>query len=216
MKATKFWSLKNINGDPQFHRKTGNYNNGGVYFWGFNVSENFTMPPKDKNDFVIYYIGKSKKNVIERIMQEVTQLIFGGFGTIIDKKWLENNQHKARIHCKQEDKKDKDVLYRSDGLHLLHDFFDDKKISSTIKWMRERLIFGWIDNINEDDLNKVENEFHHIVRTNVLGIGKMSKPTPKKDANNAIATPYFHNIIWEDNPYLKEWFIEVNNNITLK
>ena len=74
----------------------------------------------------------------------------------------------------------------------------------------------WIDNINEDDLNKVENEFHHIVRTNVLGIGKMSKPTPKKDANNAIATPYFHNIIWEDNPYLKEWFIEVNNNITLK
>ena len=82
--------------------------------------------------------------------------------------------------------------------------------------MRERLIFGWIDNINEKDLNKVENEFHHIVRTNVLGIGKMSNPTPKKDARNAITTPYFNNIDWTNNEHLKKWFIEVNNNITLK
>lgn len=219
MKATKFYNLKSIRGNENdFHRKSGTFCKRGVYFWGFSLREDGILP-LSKEDLVIYYIGKSEKNIVERIMQEVTQLIFGGFGTIIDHNWLMQNPHKARIFDKQEsDKKgklDTDVLYKSYGLHILCDFFGNSKIQPTLDWMRERLIFAWIDDENDKSLilKPVENEMHHIVRTNVLGIGKMKNSIPKKDVTIPANTPIFNSINWTDNIPLKEWLIEVNRNI---
>ncbi len=221
MKATKFFNLKGIRGNEKdFHRKSGAFCKRGVYFWGFTLREDGNLP-LSKEELVIYYIGKSEKNIVERIMQEVTQLIFGGFGTIIDHNWLMKNPHKARIFDKQEsDKKgtkspDPEVLYKSNGLHVLYDFYGNPKIQPTIDWMRERFIFAWLDYENDKSLNlkPVENEMHHIVRTNVLGIGNMKNSTPKKDVTIPANTPFFNSIVWNNNIPLKEWLIEVNRNI---
>jgi len=212
MKASKFYLLSEVKDDVDFHRKQGRYNVRGVYFWGFTLNPNALLP-ENKDELVIYYIGKSERNLSERVMQEVTQLIFGGFGTIIDYKWLEKNFHKARIFEKQETLGDPDVLYKSDGLHVLYDFFNNSKIQPTLDWMRKRLIFSWIDDIKPDDLKKVESELHHIVRTNTLGIGKIKRLSPKKDVSNKNATPFFNSIIWNNNKMLEEWLSEVNKNI---
>jgi hypothetical protein len=219
MKATQFYLLKSIVGNNvDFHRKNGTNCKSGVYFWGFTLSANGGLPTKN-NELVIYYIGKSEKNVSERIMQEVTQLIFGGFGTIIDHNWLINNPHKARIYDKQEsDKKgtknpDKEILYKSNGLHVLYNFFGNPCIQPTLDWMRERLIFAWVDTDDIINIPNLENELHHIVRTNCLGIGKIKSLLPKKDILNPIQTPQFQQVDWSNNLLLKEWLIEVNKNI---
>lgn len=221
MKTTKFYNLKSITGNAtDFHRKSGTFCKRGVYFWGFTLRDDGNLP-ESKEELVIYYIGKYEKNIVERIMQEVTQLIFGGFGTIIDHNWLIKNPHKARIFEKQQSDKygtkplDPEVLYKSDGLHVLYHFFCNPKIQPTLDWMRERLIFAWIDDKNDKtcDLKRVENELHHIVRTNVLGIQHMKNLTPKKDITKPIDTPLFHSIDWTGNMPLKEWLIEVNKNI---
>ena len=78
-------------------------------------------------------------------MQEVTQLIFGGFCTIIDHKWLIKNPCKARIFDKQESDQnggtlDTKVLYKPYGLHVLYDFVGNTTIQATLDWMRERLV----------------------------------------------------------------------------
>jgi hypothetical protein len=219
MKATSFFKLKDIVGNSNdFHRKAGIYCKSGVYFWGFTLQENCNLPG-NKDEFVAYYIGKSKRNISERIMQEVTQLIFGGFGTIIDHNWLIKNPHKTRIFNKQESDKqgtkilDTEVLYKSYGLHVLYDFFGNTKIQPTLDWMRERLIFAWIDTDDIINIPLLENELHHIVRTNCFGIGKIKTLLPKKDALNPIQTPLFNQVDWTNNIVMKDWLIEVNKNI---
>ena len=220
MKVSKFYSLKDIRGNSsEFHRKKGIFCKRGVYFWGFSLREDGKLP-ETKDELVIYYIGKDGKNVVRRIMEEVTQLIFGGFGIIIDHNWLIKNPHTARIFDKQEsDKKGTlplatEVLYKSIGLHVLYDFFGNTKIQSTLDWMRERLIFAWIYDDERFDLKPVEKEFHNIVRTNIFGIQHIKNLLPKKDVFIPEETPYFNkHIIWDDNPILRGWFIEVNKKI---
>lgn len=214
MKITNFESLKNTCGNnDDYHRKWGRLSNKkGVYFWGFNLNDNGELPKKE-DEILIYYIGKSQRNILERIMQEITQSIFGGYGPIIDHNFFKNNPFKARLIEKQEKLTDPDVIYRADGLHVLCCFFKDKKKKDTIDWMKERLIFCWIDVEDPKDINPMENEFHHIVRTNVFGVGRIRNLKPKKDINNPSKTPYFNGIDWSDNNILKEWFINVNNAI---
>jgi hypothetical protein len=215
MKANKFYNLKEIIGSSKdFHRKKGNFCMKGVYFWGFSISENGSMPTKE-NELVIYYIGKSQSNIAERIMQEVTQLIFGGFGTIIDKNWLIKNPFSARIYNKQETISDKDVLYKSDGLHVLYDFLNSKNkpLVETLEWMKENLIFSWIQCDDNYVIEKLESEFHHIVRTNCLGIGRIKKLHPKKNINDQFQVPLFYQVDWKENQVLKNWLIETNNQI---
>jgi hypothetical protein len=221
MDESGFYRLKDIVGNSKdFHRKTGTHCKRGVYFWGFTIRDDAHLP-KSKDELVIYYIGKSEKNIVERLMQEITQLIFGGFGTIIDHNWLIKNPHKARIFDKQKsDNKgmkllDPEVMYKSDGLHVLNDFLYNPKIKYTLEWMRERLIFAWISDKKDEFSNfkMVENEMHHIVRTNVLGIHPIKNLTPKKDVTKKYETPIFHSINWESKSPLKDWLIEVNRNI---
>jgi hypothetical protein len=214
MKATHFYSLKYINGNAtDFHRKTGTYCRSGVYFWGFNLSNSSPIPTQS-SELVIYYIGKSHSNIVERIMQEITQLIFGGFGTIIDHNWLIKNPHTGRIYDKQESNPlDKEVLYKSEGLHVLYDFFGSHKIQHTLDWMRERLIFAWIDTDDIINIPNLESELHHIVRTNCFGIGKIKTLSPKKSVLNPLQTPLFNQVDWSNNSLLREWLIEVNKNI---
>jgi|688.fasta_scaffold194535_3 hypothetical protein len=214
MIATPFYSLKNIIGNAKdFHRKTGTFCKSGVYFWGFTLNDNASLPAKS-NEIVIYYIGKSESNIAERIMQEVTQLLFGGFGTIIDHAWLKANPYKARIYNKQESMPlDKEVFYKSDGLHVLYDFLGNTKIQTTLDWMRENLIFAWIDTDDILNIPNLENELHHIVRTNCLGIGKIKNLTPKKDIGNPMQTPLFKQVNWSANNLLQDWLTQVNKNI---
>ena len=210
MKANIFYSLKEIQGKHiDFHRKKGICCRRGIYFWGFTIREDAGLP-QTKDELVIYYIGKSKKNVIERMMQEFTQLIFGGFGTIIDYNWLIKYPHKSKIFEKQEsDKKgtkqlDAEVLYESDGPHVLYDFFQNQKIQSNLNWMRERLIFSWIDLDLKDDIEDLELEFHEYVKSNILGLrGRVNFP----NKNN------FIKIDWTSNYILKEWLEEVKRNL---
>ncbi|OQB61108.1 MAG: hypothetical protein BWX95_01949 [Bacteroidetes bacterium ADurb.Bin141] len=214
MIATQFYLLKNIRGNTiDFHRKTGTFCKSGVYFWGFTLREDANLPKKS-DELVIYYIGKSERNIAERLMQEVTQLLFGGFGTILDHNWLITNPYTSRIFNKQESNPlDKDVLYKSDGLHVLYDFFGNTKIKTTLDWMRERLIFAWIDTDDIINIPNLESELHHIVRTNCFGIGKIKTLSPKKDVSNLLQTPLFNQVDWSSNSILKEWLEEVNRNI---
>jgi hypothetical protein len=170
MKASKFFALKNIQGNEiDFHRNKydginyGTHCKRGVYFWGFYLGDKFRCIPEKAEDILIYYIGKEQGNVSQRIMQEFTQLIIGGFGTIIHHEWLKKHQFDADIYNKQvSDKKQvsdnkkgilaKEVLYKSYGLHVLHDFYYNSEIRLTINWMFERLIFAWI---NEDDKSPI-------------------------------------------------------------
>jgi hypothetical protein len=215
MNASQVYLLKEIRGNFDFHRKNGKHNDKGIYFWGFNLREDGKMPEK-KEDILIYYIGKSDGNITERIMQEATQLLFGGFGTIINHKHLKKNNFKARLINHQDSveaqKLNDIVLYKSYGLHVLYDFvsMNETKLSNTIAWMRENLLFSWINTTKEFDNSLLEGEFHKIVRTNIFGIGQMKKLTPKIKIEN---TRYFNQINWDNCKFLKEWFEEVNNNI---
>gem|GEM_PF-2250180 len=155
MKSSPFFALKNIQGNEiDFHRSRydgkhfGNHCKRGVYFWGFYLGNNRKCIPEKPEDIVIYYIGKEQGNVSQRIMQEFTQFIIGGFGTIIHNKWLIEHPFDADLYNKQESDKtgllDKDVLYKSYGLHVLHDFYYNSELRPTINWMFERLIFAWV------------------------------------------------------------------------
>jgi hypothetical protein len=210
MKASKFYLLKDIKGDSDFHRKIGKHNVKGVYFWGFTLNDKALLPV-NKNELVIYYIGKDTKSVVRRIMEEVTQLIFGGYGTIIDHDWLKNNPHNAGIYKKQEsDNKgtkalDKEVLHKSDGLHVLYDFFNNTKIQPTIDWMRERLILSWIEVSDKEEIDPLELEMHDYVKSNILGTkGRVNFPHNNK----------FTAIDWNENIILKEWLEEVKSKLT--
>ncbi len=207
MKASKFYLLREVKNDVDFHRKQGKHNVKGVYFWGFTLNPHAFLPT-NKDELVIYYIGKDTKSVIRRIMEEVTQLIFGGYGTIIDHNWLTNNPHNAGIFEKQESdhkgKKlvDKAVLYKSDGLHVLYNFFNNEKIQPTLDWMRERLMFSWIEVGDKTEIDPLELEMHDFVRNNILGV---------KGRVNFLHNKRFSEINWEDNQILKEWLEEVKN-----
>lgn len=210
MKVTKFYSLRNIVGNSaDFHRFTGTHAVGGVYFWGFSLREDAHLP-QDKDELLIWYIGKDGNTVIQRVMQEVAQLIFGGFGTIIHHDWLIANPCAARLKNLQEQQPlNPNVLYKSDGLHVLYDFFSNPLMQPTLDWMKERLILAYIPLDTEEARVKVENELHHIVRTNIFGTGSIKNLLPKKVFPNQ--TPLFNAIDWTDNEILRDWIIEVNN-----
>jgi len=207
-----FYSLRNSVGDYNFHRKSGSNAKSGVYFWGFNLREDNETPETSK-DILIWYIG-THDNIASRIIEEVTQFIFGGFGTIIDPKYLVKNPHNARLldlqesDCKRTKPLHHAVLYKADGIHVLYHFFDDYKIQESLKWMRERLIFTWIEECDLKKRKEIESEMHHIVGTNCFGT-KGNKN--KKSINNPAVTPHFHQISWNNNLILKEWLIKVND-----
>lgn len=209
MKASEFYLLKDVAGDKEFHRKKGSHNVSGVYFWGFTLNPEGKLPV-NKDELVIYYIGKDTKSVVRRMMEEVTQLIFGGFGTILDYDWLLKNPHTAKIFAKQEsDNKgknsvDKEVLYKSDGLHVLYDFFDNAKIKETLKWMRERLIISWVEVDERAEIDPLELEMHSYVRNNILGV----KGRVNFHHNNKFAI-----IDWKKNVILKQWLEEVKRQL---
>lgn len=205
MIASKFYLLKDIKGDTDFHRKFGKHNVKGVYFWGFTLNDKAVLP-LNKDELVIYYVGKDTKSVVRRIMEEVTQLIFGGYGTIIDHNWLKVNPHSAGIFEKQEsDNKGsnvlgKEVLYKSYGLHVLYDFFNNPQIQPTLDWMRERLILAWIEVSDIEEIGHLELEMHDYVKSNILGTkGRVNFPHKNK----------FETIDWKENEILKEWLKEV-------
>lgn len=163
MKASQFFALKNIQGNENdFHRITGNHCKRGVYFWGFYLGKNKNCIPEKPEDIIIYYIGKEQNNVCQRIMQEFTQFIIGGFGTILHKNWLVKHPFDANLYNKQESDKigppDEEVIYKSYGLHVLHDFYYNSELRPTINWMFERLIFAWV---NEGNKTKELIEIYH-------------------------------------------------------
>lgn len=233
MNASKFYSLKNIQGkkyEAFFRRnkygkekKLGGHCKPGVYFWGFYLGDRADRIPQKPDDLVIYYIGKTQKNVPERIMQEFTQLILGGFGTIYKPAWLVKHPFDADLYNLQESDKNgnplnSNVLYKSDGLHVLNKFYTDKNIKMAVKWMFDRMIFAWI--MEDKDVftsatptNKylavLESELHKIAGRNTLGLG--ANPTKKfLDVKNNSTTPLFHKVNWKKNEVLKEWLINVN------
>jgi hypothetical protein len=169
MKASRFFALKNIQGnDSDFHRNRydgihfGTHCKRGVYFWGFYLGHNSNCIPEKPEDILIYYIGKEQENVSQRIMQEFTQFIIGGFGTIIHHKWLIDHPFNADIYNKQESDKigvlDNEVIYKSDGLHVLYNFFYNAEIRPTINWMFERFIFAWV--IDNDETKSLIETYH--------------------------------------------------------
>ncbi len=170
MKASPFFALKNIQGNVKdFHRNRydginfGNHCKRGVYFWGFYLGNDYQQIPEEPKDIVIYYIGKEQQNISQRIMQEFTQLIIGGFGTIIHQDWLKDHPFDANLYNKQEsDKKGKlhkHVIYKSYGLHVLHDFYYNHEIRNTINWMFERLIFTWV--VDDENTKYLIDKFHN-------------------------------------------------------
>lgn len=155
---------------------------------------------------MLYYIGKDTRSVVRRIMEEVTQMIFGGYGTILDPSWLENNPFCAQISVKQEsDKKgtqpvDPEVLYKADGLHVLYDYHCDPHIQKAVHWMRDRLIFAWIPVDDPEELAALELELHSYATTNILGtMGRVNFPHNSR----------FNSIDWSCNEVWKEWLLKV-------
>lgn len=141
------YALKDIQGYGElFDRKTGRLRTGGVYFWGFYLGNDSSLMPDSSAEMIIYYIGKDERDVLQRMMQEITQLLVGGFGIIFDTKRLKNNPYNANLYdirtrC---DSTITDILYRPDGLHTLYRFYTDKRVREAIDWMFNRLIFTWI------------------------------------------------------------------------
>ena len=220
MKIKKFYSLRGSIGDYGFHRTMGRHKKPGVYFWGFNLRDDNQYPEK-ADDILLWYIGRDK-NVSQRIMQEVTQFVFGGFGTIIDRNYLKLNPFNALLLDLQESdsKRTKPVhpavLYKSDGLHVLYHFFDDIKIQETLKWMRERLIFTWIDETQEQKRRIIEAEMHRIVGNNIFGGGDIKDRQKKLNISTLEETPNFHAVDWHENIVLRGWLSNVNQVISTK
>jgi hypothetical protein len=214
MTIKEFYSLRGSIGDSGFHRANGMHKKPGVYFWGFNLRDDIQYPEKSE-DILIWYIGKNT-NVSQRIMQEVTQLIFGGFGTIIDHNYLKLNPFNAHLYDLQESdyKRTKPVhpavLYKSDGLHVLYHFFDDLKIQDTLKWMKERLIYTWIEEADSAKRTNIEAEMHRILGNNIFGGGDIKDRQKILNISNKNNTPNFHSIVWNENEVLKEWLENVN------
>jgi hypothetical protein len=220
MKIRKFYSLRGSIGDHGFHRTNGKHKKAGVYFWGFNLREDNQYPEKAE-DILIWYIGKDK-NVSQRIMQELTQLIFGGFGTIIDFNYLKQHPFDSLLMELQESdsKRTKPlhpaVLYKSDGLHVLYHFLNDIKIQETLKWMKERLLFTWIEEADGNKREIIEAEMHRIVGNNIFGGGDIKNRTKTLSISHIEDTPNFHQVKWEENEVLMTWLTKVNEKIIYK
>lgn len=207
-----FYSLRSSVGDYNFHRKIGSHAKSGVYFWGFNLRED-NNTPKTSDDLLIWYVG-THRNIASRIIEEVAQFIFGGFGTIIDPIYLAKHPYNSRLLELQESDSRRTkplhhaVLYKADGIHVLYHFFDDYKTQEALQWMRERLIFAWIEESDSQKRKEIESEMHHIIGANCFGTKGIKN---KKSIHNPVATPYFHNINWNNNLVLKDWLIKVND-----
>ncbi len=114
---------------------------------------------------------------------------------------------------KQQNRADLDIIYRADGLHVLNNFFNDPGINAALNWMKDRLIFTWIDVDDSKIVGQLESELHNIVRTNIFGTGQIVNLHPHKKVHTA-QTPLFSTAInWGANPVLQDWLIRVNNAI---
>jgi len=200
-----------------FHRKTGRLKYiTGVYFWGFTFNNQI---PSKKDDFIIYYIGKSEKDITERIMQEITQLIIGGFGNIPNTAWLKKNIFSARLkEAIQKTSRRKNMPYNPDGLHMLKFFKDDNLIQEIVSWMVESAIFCWIPLHNNKiaSIKLLEKELHHITMTNCFGTGKLKNIKKHLWKIGSPETKIFNQINWQYNPQLKDWLEEVNKRLLLE
>ncbi len=230
MRVNEFFALKAVQGNQNdFFRKKfgqcgpGSFAKPGVYMWGFYLGDNPNCIPQKADEIVLYYIGKHQTNVINRMTEEITQFIVGGFGTIVSHQWLMNNPFSSNLYSKQQSVQcgqlGNDVIYKNYGLHVLHDFYYNRTIRKTVDWMFERLIFTWIDvdedNVNfGEDLKNLEKELHSIAGRNTFGLGP--QPTSNFcDTNNKFTTPIFHKINWDNNTVLKSWFEEVNRRLNV-
>jgi hypothetical protein len=142
---------------PRFCKK------GGVYLWGFNLKKKSEEKVNCKDDLVIYYVGKSNSQINERLMQEFSQLIFGGFGTILDWDYIKKNKFKLKVKKQQNDyEKGKNqannkVVYQPTSIADVINFPTNDGAVNSLKKMRERLIFTYFT--LDENSNKIISEF---------------------------------------------------------
>jgi hypothetical protein len=150
----------------------------GVYFWGFTLTDNPEIPEKAE-EFALIYVGKSQKNIYERLMQEFSQLIFGGFGTIFSKEYLKENNfkyflNKINQHPNNNEYKEQ-VIYSVQCMKDLANFHlgNNKALNEHLKWMKDRLCYTYIE-VDASECAIVEKIIHNVVRPHVLGLGRIS------------------------------------------
>ena len=183
----------------------------GVYFWGFKFTKGM---PETADEFVIYYIGKSTRNVIERMMQEITQLVFGGYGHIFSRKWLKKNNTAPNLtYLKEISVKSAPAvhLYSPSGMADVQKFLNQPSVDLkvTLNWMRKNLIFTWIE-IPSKDVAKAEREFHQMVKAHILGVNKIK--SFKAPSTSSDKREYFSQLEDRKHP-LADWLKRVNENI---
>jgi hypothetical protein len=180
----------------------------GVYLWGFNLRDDNLKIDK-KEQIVIYYVGKSNSHIYERLMQEFSQLLFGGFGTILNWDYIKSvntnppiNQKLFQLGVRKhqnnyENKFDDNyVVYHPNSIvDVLN--FPNEFAKETLKEMRMRLIFTYFTLSEESKLviqdiakNIANEQVNFNKKKNPLNEGELAESIFSKFIE--IVESYFH------------------------
>ena len=153
------------------HSRLSNKRKKGIYFWGLSLKNG--QKPENENEFALLYVGKSQKNIFERLMQEFSQLIFGGFGTLFNHEDLKNLNFEYNLNQINQDTKNQ---------------LDKSKVVYSPQNMAELSTFHLapsaehIQTLEYHKRNEAEKIIHQVVRPHITGLGKIKSPI-----KNAIA-----------------------------
>lgn len=182
----ELYAFKNKHPD---HSRLSDNRKKGIYFWGLSL-ENGKKPENEK-EFALLYVGKSQKNIFERLMQEFSQLIFGGFGTLFNIKYLKKHNFEYNLNIINQDTnspkyRDK-VVYspqKMDDLSRLH-LKPPAHYIQTLEYYKRNLYYSYLELSTDDEIKKAEKTIHQVVRPHITGLGKIKSPINAKALTTA-------------------------------
>lgn len=159
----------------------------GIYFWGLSLKDG--KKPENEKEFALLYVGKSQKNIFERLMQEFSQLIFGGFGTLFKFEHLDDQNFQYNLNIIIQDTKsfrDK-VVYspqKMDDLSRLH-LKPPADYIQTLEYYKRNLYYSYLELSEKDEIKEAEKIIHQVVRPHITGLGKIKSPINAKALTTA-------------------------------
>jgi hypothetical protein len=194
------------------HSRLSNKRKKGIYFWGLSLKNG--QKPENENEFALLYVGKSQKNIFERLMQEFSQLIFGGFGTLFNHEYLKNLNFEYNLNQINQDTKNQlnksKVVYSPQNMAELSTFHlaPSAELIQTLEYYKRNLYYSYLELSTKDEIKEAEKIIHQVVRPHITGLGKIKSPIKNAKALTKATNEWkkFKNKHSENlNPIIVKW-----------
>jgi hypothetical protein len=161
------------------HSRLSNQRKVGLYFWGLSLQDD--QKPENEAEFALLYLGKSQINVFERLMQEFSQLIFGGFGTLFNIEYLRKHNFCFNLNQINQDTENEvhkpKIVYSPKNMVELSTFHlaPSADCIQTLEYYKRNLYYSYLE-LPHSEIQKGENIIHQVVRPHITGLGKIKYP----------------------------------------